>query len=60
MEKYITVVGKKNTAGTGNVNLNSVGKRKANVDSNNNESSKHVRHDKKKPIRGYISSGEKK
>ena len=37
MEKYIPVVGKKTTAGTGNVNSYSIGKRKADVDSYNNE-----------------------
>ena len=54
MEKYITVVGKKTTAGTGNVNSISIGKRKADVDSNNNESSKHVRYETNKRVRGYI------
>ena len=60
MEKYITVVGKKTTAGTGNVNSISIGKRKADVDSNNNESSKHVRYEKNKRVRGYIQSWEEK
>ena len=54
------MVGKKTIAGTENVNSNSVGKRKVNVDSNNNDSSKHVRYDKNKRMRGYVSSCKEK
>ena len=54
------MVGKKTTADTGNVNSNSVGKRKAYVDSNNNESPKNVRCDQNKPMRGFLSSCEEK